>query len=147
MKLSTKGRYASRLMLTLALHYGKRPVLLREVAEREQISEKYLGQLIAPLKAVGLIQATRGAHGGYSLSRPPEDITLAEVVRGVEGDLDIVGCVSTPEICPRVNLCVTRDIWSQMSAKMTEVLESITLGDMIQQQKQKQQAQPLVYSI
>jgi Rrf2 family protein len=147
MRLSTKGRYAARLMLELALEYGKGPVLLKEVAERQEISEKYLGHLISPLKAAGLINSTRGAHGGYTLAKAPRDITLAEVVQAVEGNLSVVECVSSPEVCSRVEVCVTRDIWSQLSEKMMEILESITLQDMVNRQKQKQELHALIYSI
>lgn len=147
MKLSTKGRYGARLMLDLALHYGKAPVLLKDVAKRQEISEKYLGHLIPPLKAVGLINSTRGAHGGYTLARAPQDITLGDVIRAVEGNLAVVECVSTPRICHRVDFCVTRDIWSQMSEKMMEMLESITLKDMVNRQGEKQRPHSLVYSI
>ena len=104
MKLSTKGRYGARLMLELALEYGKGPVLLKEVAERQEISEKYLGHLISPLKAAGLINSTRGAHGGYTLAKASKDITLAEVVQAVEGNLSVVECVSSPGVCSRVEI-------------------------------------------
>ena len=147
MKLSTKGRYGARLMLDLALHFGKRPVLLKDVAERQEISEKYLGHLIPPLKAAGLINSSRGAHGGYILARSPEDITLGEIIQAVEGSLSLVECVATPGVCHRVGFCVTRDIWNQMGEKMAEVLESITLQDMAQRQQQKQKSQSLMYSI
>ena len=147
MRLSTKGRYAARLMLELALQYGKGPVLLKEVAKRQEISEKYLGHLISPLKTAGLINSTRGAHGGYTLAKAPRDITLAEVVQAVEGNLSVVECVSSPEVCSRVEVCVTRDIWSQLSEKMMEILESITLQDMVELHRQKQKAHSLMYSI
>lgn len=148
MKLSTKGRYGARLMLDLALHYDSNgPILLKDIAERQEISEKYLGHLIAPLKAAGLINSTRGAHGGYTLARTPQDITLGEVVRAVEGNLAVVECVSTPGVCHRTDFCVTRDIWSQMGEKMMEVLESTTLQNMVNQYKQKQKPHPLMYSI
>lgn len=147
MKLSTKGRYGARLMLDLALHYNEGPVLLKDVAERQEISEKYLGHLIPPLKATGLMNSSRGAHGGYALSKSPEDITLGEVVRAVEGNLDLVECVTVPQVCQRVDFCVTRDIWKEMSKKLMEVLESITLQDMVNRQMQKQRQQPLMYSI
>ena len=147
MKLSTKGRYGARLMLDLALHYGKGSLLLKDVAKRQEISEKYLGHLILPLKAAGLINATRGAHGGYTLAKPPQNITLEEVIRAVEGNLAVVECVSTPRICHRVDFCVTRDIWSLMSEKITEILDSTTLQDMVNRQGEKQRPHSLVYSI
>ena len=149
MKLSTKGRYGARLMLDLALHYanGNGSMLLKDVAQRQEISEKYLGHLMPSLKAAGLINSSRGAHGGYSLARAPKDITLGEVIRAVEGNLALVECVATPRICHRVDSCVTRDIWSLMSEKMSEVLDSTTLQDMINQQRQKQKSHSLMYAI
>ncbi len=147
MKLSTKGRYGTRLMLDLALHYGKGPLLLKDVAERQEISEKYLGHLIPPLKAAGLLNSTRGAHGGYTLARPPQNITLKEVVRAVEGNVAVSECLTSPRVCHRVKFCVARDIWGQMSEKMMEVLESTTLQNMINRKRQKQKLQPLMYSI
>lgn len=149
MKLSSKGRYGARLMLDLALHYGNGNglVLLKDIAERQEISEKYLGHLIAPLKAVGLINSSRGAHGGYTLAKAPQDITLAEVVQAVEGNLSVVECVSSPEVCSRVEVCVTRDIWSRLSEKITEVLDSTTLQDMVELHAQKQKSHSLMYSI
>ncbi|MFH1578401.1 MAG: Rrf2 family transcriptional regulator [Candidatus Omnitrophota bacterium] len=147
MKLSTKGRYGARLMLDLALYYGQDPVFLKDIARRQEISEKYLSHLVAPLKAAGLINSTRGAHGGYSLARSPRDITLGEIIRAVEGGLSLVECVATPNVCQRVNFCVTRDIWQEMGDKMMRVLESNTLEDMVQRQKQKQKMYPAMYSI
>lgn len=147
MRLSTKGRYASRLMLELALCYGRGPVLLKNIAEREEISEKYLGHLIPPLKVAGLINSSRGAHGGYILAKTPDQITLKEAVLAVEGNLAVVECVSTPAICNRVKSCVTRDIWSQMGEKMMEVLESTTLQNMVNQYQNKQRQQSLAYHI
>lgn len=147
MKLSTKGRYGARLMLDIALHHGEGPVLLKDIAQREEISEKYLGHLIPPLKAAGLINSSRGAHGGYILAKAPKDITLEEVIRAVEGNLALVECITAPGVCNRASFCVTRGIWETMSEKMVEVLESTTLQDMVNQQRQKQQQQSLMYNI
>jgi Rrf2 family protein len=147
MKLSAKGRYGARLMLELALCYGQGPVLLKDIAERQEISEKYLGHLIPPLKAAGLIFSSRGVHGGYTLAKPPGEITLAEVLRAVEGGLELVECVNVPAVCHRVESCVTRDIWSLVSKKMKEELSSITLQNMAERHQQKQNLQPLMYNI
>ena len=147
MRLSTKGRYGARLMIDLALQYGNGPALLKDVAQRQGISEKYLGHLIPPLKAAGLINSTRGAHGGYVLAKTPENITLAEVVQAVEGDLGFVACVKSPEVCHRVDSCVTRGIWEEMSKKVTEILEYNTLHDMVVKMRRKQKRQPLAYNI
>jgi len=137
MKLSTKGRYATRLMLDLALHRAEGLVLLKDIAARQAISGKYLGHLILSLKAAGLVNSSRGAHGGYSLTRPPADITLAEILRAVEGDLALVECVAAPGICNRSDSCATRDIWALVSENITDTLGSVTLEDLIRRQKQK----------
>ena len=149
MRLSTKGRYGARLMLELALSYGKErgPVLLKDIAERQEISQGYLEHLLPPLRAAGLVRSTRGAHGGYTLARAPQDITLGEVVQVLEGSMAVVECVTAPEVCPRVNLCITRDIWKEITEKITGALESVTLQDMINRQKKKEAGQPLMYSI
>lgn len=147
MKLSTKGRYGARLMLDLALHYGQGPVLLKDVAQREEISEKYLGHLIIPLKVAGLINSSRGAHGGYVLAKPPNEITLKEITWCLEGNLSLVECASVPDVCNRIDFCVTRDIWCLISEKMSEILEATTLEDMVNRHNHKQKIQPLMYSI
>jgi Rrf2 family protein len=147
MKLSTKGRYASRLMLDLALHDGEGFVLLKDVAARQEISRKYLGHLIAPLKTAGLIHASRGAHGGYRLAKPPGEILLADVVLAVEGKIAVVECVGEPRICHRYESCVTRDIWVRLGEKVMEVLNSVTLQDMIYQHREKQQLQAFMWHI
>lgn len=145
MKLSTKGRYGTRLMLDLALHYKQGSVLLKDIAHRQGISEKYLGHLIVPLKAAGLINSNRGAHGGYILAKSPQDIGLDEIIHALEGNIRLVECVTAPEVCSRVNSCVTREIWGLIGDKITEVLESTTLEDMVKRYEQKQE--PLMYAI
>ena len=147
MKLSTKGRYGARLMLDLALHYGNGPVLLKDIAERQGISEKYLGHLVGPLKAAGLLNSSRGARGGYALAKPPKEITLADVISVLEGEIALVECVNKPALCRRVELCVTRDIWAEMSEKIAEVLSSTTLESMVKRYREKQKSRPLIYSI
>ena len=138
MKLSTKGRYGVRLMLDLALHYGEGPVLLKDIAERQDISEKYLWQLTDSLKIAGLINSTRGAHGGYALAKLPSKISLNDVVSVLEGKLCVVDCVNNPKICERAKTCITRDVWSEVSEKISKTLEIITLQDMIEKQKNKE---------
>jgi Rrf2 family protein len=140
MKLSTKGRYGARLMLDLAVHYGEGPILLKDIAERQAISEKYLWQLIPPLKNAGLINSIRGAHGGYTLAKPPADITLKEIVTTLEGSMCLVECVDDPSVCSRASTCVSRDIWHEVSGKILQTLESVTLDYMIEEQKHKVEA-------
>ncbi len=134
MKLSTRGRYSTRLMLELAIRYNDGPVLLKDISSSQDISLKYLGQLIIPLKIAGLIKSTRGSHGGYFLSRPPQKIRLSEILTAVEGSLDITECIKSPDICYRSKNCVARKIWEKASKKFYEVFQSITLKDMIEQQ-------------
>ncbi len=139
MKLSTKGRYGVRLMIDLAIHYGEGPVLLREIAKREEISEKYLSNLVNPLKARGLVEATRGVHGGYVLGKRPAEITMKEIVEVLEGSLCLVDCVEKPAACDRVALCVARDLWSEAAQGIGRILGKYTLADMVRRQKAKRE--------
>ncbi len=130
-KLSTKGRYGARLMLDLALNYGKGPVALKDVAERQEISEKYLEHLIAPLKRARLIRSNRGAHGGYTLLRPPARINLKEIITAVEGPMCIVECTQKPSSCKRAKDCLSRGAWNELSLKIAETLTALTLERLI----------------
>jgi Rrf2 family protein len=124
-------------MLDLALHYGDNPVFLKDAAKRQEISEKYLWHLVPPLKNAGLITSVRGAHGGYSLARPPAHITLKEILLAVEGPISFVMCVGDSSACARSETCATRDIWSELSEKFLGILESVTLEDIAEKQKSK----------
>ena len=137
MKLSTRGRYGVRLMLELALHYGEGPILLRDIAERQGISEKYLWQLINPLKTTGLVNSQRGAHGGYVLGKAPEAISLKAILRILEGSLCLVDCVDNPALCERSPSCISREIWGEASKNMQQTLEDTTLAAMVERQKEK----------
>ena len=137
MKLSTRSRYGTRLMLELALNYNKGPVLLKDISKSQEVSLKYLAQLIIPLKIAGLINSSRGAHGGYFLSRAPKDVKLSEIIVAVDGPLNLVECVGNPAICNRSNFCTTKDIWTEVSNKLSIILESYTLQHMINRYKNK----------
>jgi Rrf2 family protein len=147
MKLSTKGRYGTRLMLDLAIHYGQGRILLKDIAHRQDISNKYLGQLIMPLKNSGLVQSIRGSHGGYILSREPASINLKQVIEAVEGSLSLVECVDKPDICSKSDYCVNRELWTKLSEDMSHTLESITLKDLADKQKSKTADKRLMYDI
>lgn len=136
MRLSTRARYGTRLMLELALNFNQGTVFLKDIAKKEEISEKYLSQLVIPLKASGLISSSRGAHGGYRLAKPPSQITLMEIVQMLEGNLSLVECVKNPSICSRVSKCATRDIWGKLDEKISDVLSSVTLEDLVSSQKE-----------
>jgi len=140
MKISTRGRYGTRLMLELARHFGEGPIFLKEIAGSLGISEKYLGQLVIPMKNAGLISSVRGAHGGYSIARPPSNITLREIVEVAEGPLSLVECVSNPGVCPKSQDCVHRSVWKKVAQCMEGTLASITLQDMLEMKKESPEA-------
>ena len=144
MKLSTKGKYGTRLMLDLALNYGKRQLLLKEIASNQGISEKYLWQLISPLKNAGLINSTRGTQGGYELAKPPKLITLEEIILPLEGPLDFTEN-SDDVKADYILTSVANEIWEDISEKFKEILSSITLEQMVE--RQKKQSKILEYVI
>lgn len=131
MQLSKRTRYGFRLMVELAANYEKGPVSLQEIAKRQNLSEKYLGQIIIQLKATGPIIAVRGPKGGYRLSMPPSRITLKSIYDILEGSSGIVECVEDPSICRRSSSCVSRNLWVTLEKSMIETLRTKTLGDLI----------------
>ena len=137
MKLSTRSRYGVRMMADLAENFGKKPVFLKDIAKREEISEKYLSIIVIPLRGAGLIQSTRGAHGGYTLAKRPEEISVQDIFDALEGKICLVDCVENPQECPRVGICPTRDIWSVLGEKIRETLNSVTLADLVQTRREK----------
>ncbi len=145
MKLSTRGRYGVRLMLDLASHAGKGPVSLKEIAARQEISEKYLSNIIPPLKSSGLIIAVRGAQGGYALARHPREISLKDILLVLEGPMCLVECGDQPQVCERSSECLMREVWSEVSARMLEALHSFTLESLVEKQNTKEKV--LSYSI
>ena len=137
MKLSTKVRYGTRAMLDLACYYQDGPVLLRDIAKRQEISLKYLDRIFSSLKAGGLIKSFRGAKGGYILSKHPSGITVGEIILALEGPLELVECVSSKDFCRRVNACVMHDVWYELSKAMEVVLKTTTLEDLVIRNKKK----------
>ena len=125
-------------MLELASHYGEGPIELREIARVQDISIKYLEQVIIPLRTAGLVKSVRGSKGGYSLGRPPGEICLSDVVETLEGPINLVDCISDPKTCKRSSFCVTRDIWGDVSMAFHRVLSSITLEEMLRRRIQKE---------
>ena len=134
-------------MLDLALNQGEEPILLKDIAQRQQISLSYLEHLVTPLINGGLIHSTRGARGGVSLAKSPQEIKLSEVIELLEGSLAPVECVNNPELCSRSELCVTRDVWSELKKAMNGVLESTTLQDLVERHKVKGRAVKAMYYI
>ena len=133
MKISTKGRYALRLMLDLALSDSSSPVSLRDVSERQKLSEKYLEQIVTPLSRAGLVRAVRGAGGGYLLTRPVEEYTVGTILRTLEGELAPVECAVDPNYCDRQEECVTVELWQQIYQAVCDVVDRVTLEDLRQQ--------------
>ena len=130
-KLSTRSRYGLRLMFELALNFKKGTVFLKDIAERQALSEKYLSKLIIPLRAAKLVTSARGAHGGYSLSRPPETITAREIVEVLEGELGPVECLKNASACDRSEFCPTQALWRDLAKAMAKVLDSHTLQSLV----------------
>lgn len=137
MKISTRGRYALRLMLGIALHGAGTPVSLRDVAKQEDISDKYLEQIVTPLNRAGLVKSVRGAGGGYLLTRPAEEYTVGEILRVLEGDLVPVACADAPGECARSAYCVTQEVWVQVAAAVSGVVDHITLADLVGRYREK----------
>ncbi len=136
MKLSTRARYGVRLMLSLSLNYGKGPILLKDIAKKEEISEKYLSLIIIPLRGAGLVNSSRGAYGGYTLAKEPSKITVKEIVDVLEGDC-LVNCINDSSACTRISTCAARDIWVLLGEKISETLQSITLEKLARMSREK----------
>ena len=147
MKISTKGRYGVRFMLDLAVHGKEGVVTLKAVARRQQISEKYLWQVVTRLKSAGLIAATVGAKGGYTLARDPAKVTLKDILDPLEGDCALVKCTKRASVCSRSSACVAREIWQEVSLALTRAMEKITLKTMMEKYAVKQAKATLTYNI
>jgi len=128
MKISTKGRYGARAALELALKYGTGPVMVREIAEKQGISERYLEQILNTLRTSNLVNSTRGAKGGYELAKTPGDITLGDIVRALEGPLDIVSCTGDAD-CINELTCATQTVWRDVKNAIEGILDNVTLQD------------------
>ncbi|NLN07545.1 MAG: Rrf2 family transcriptional regulator [Firmicutes bacterium] len=138
MKLSTKGRYGIRAMFDLALYGGENAITLKSVAQREHISEKYLEHLFSSLKKAGLIHSVRGAQGGYRLARPASEITIGDIIRVLEGPVAPTDCVieeNGDAVCERSNDCVMRTIWRRVRDAVNEILDGITLEEIVEEQR------------
>lgn len=145
MKLSTKVRYGTRAMLDLATYYGNGPILLKDIAQRQEVSLKYLDRILSSLRAAGLVKTLRGAKGGFILNNPPSQITLNQIVEALEGPLELVECVGNKNFCKRVNSCVTHDIWHELGRAMEVALKTTTLEDLVIRDKNKKKVSKMYY--
>ena len=138
MKISTRGRYALRLMLELALAAEGELVTIKSIAARQGISDKYLEQIITVLSRAGFVKSMRGSQGGYRLVKAPSDYTVGMILRAIEGNLAPVACMEdAPNQCPRADTCVTLDVWKQLDDAIAGVVDNITLADLAQKQLDK----------
>ncbi|MCT4544573.1 MAG: RrF2 family transcriptional regulator [Vallitalea sp.] len=133
MKLSTKGRYGLRAMIDLVQNSQKDNISLKSISERQGISMNYLEQIIAILKKSGYVKSTRGAKGGYSLAKEPKDISVGDILRALEGDLNPVDCtlVNDGKQCDDVDCCITKIVWKKISDSINDVVNNITLQDLV----------------
>lgn len=134
-------------MLELASQYGKGPIDLREIAGRENISMKYLEQVMIPLRAAGLVKSVRGSKGGYSLAKPPSDICLNDVVEILDGHIQLIECLPNPEECQKASSCVTREIWREASEAIVKIFRSVTFEEMVNRKREKEGNSPPMYQI
>lgn len=139
MKISTRGRYGVRLMMSLALKYDQGTIPLKMIAAEQSISEKYLEQIIAQLSKAGLVRSFRGAHGGYTLARHPNDISAGEILNALEGTLSPVTCVDTHD-CPSYDSCASFSLWKRMREALDSVVDHTTLASMALEYSENQQS-------
>ena len=132
MKLSTRGRYGIHTMYDLALNADSGPQSIKAIAERQGIPEAYLEQLVAVLKRAELVTSTRGAQGGYVLARAPEAITVGDVLRALEGGLNLVDCLDEEDVCGKACACPSRIVWKKLRDGMNSIVDGITLQDMVE---------------
>lgn len=139
MKISTKGRYALRMMLDLAIHDVGQAVPVKAIAARQEISEKYLEQIIAILAQAGFVVSTRGARGGYRLSRPPKDYTVGMILRLTEGSLACVACLDADAPpCHRSSHCTTLTLWKKLDHAISDIVDHTTLADLVESEQNQQ---------
>ncbi|MBQ1194262.1 MAG: RrF2 family transcriptional regulator [Lachnospiraceae bacterium] len=137
MRISTKGRYALRLMIDLAINQDNDPVRLKDIAERQNISVKYLEQIISILSKAGYVRSIRGANGGYQLKKKAAEYTVGMILRLTEGSLAPVPCVEDNTECERSEDCVTVEIWKRMNDAINNVVDEITLQNLVEWQQEK----------
>ena len=133
MKLSTRSRYGARILVDLDHHNGQGPVQIGEISKRQDISVKYLEQLIRPLKQASMVTSVRGPKGGHMLAKDPADITLGQIVRLFEGQAELVECISNPEQCNMADDCQVRLAWKEATRVLYEKLDSTTISDLMQE--------------
>lgn len=137
MRLSTKGEYASRAMLELARHYEKKPLHIRDISRAQDIPPRFLEQILLQLKRAGYLRSRKGPNGGYSLSRPPDQISVAEVIRVMDGPLAPIDCVSVTAhaVCPHEATCTLKWLWKKVRDAVVEITERTSFADLVDKEK------------
>jgi len=136
MRLSTKSRYGTRAVLDIALHYDKGPVTLNDISERQDVSRKYLGQIVNQLLAAGILESIRGPRGGYVMGRSPKKTKVGEIIRALDGPLAPVRCVDKSNLCDRTSTCATREVWEKLKESLESVVDNITIADLMTRQRE-----------
>jgi Rrf2 family protein len=137
LKVSTRGRYGLRVMLSLALRYGEGATTIHQIADEQELSRQYAHTLLAALRSAGLVRAVRGPGGGFTLARPPSGISVYDIVRVLEGPIVPVDCISSETLCPRTRACITREVWSELGQAMVHSLQSMTLDVLLVRMAEK----------
>lgn len=132
MKLSSKCRYGLRAIVEIARNYEVKPTKRKDIAAKQDLDDSYLENILIDLKNKNIVMALRGAKGGFILKRPPEEITLLQVIESLQGDLSPAECLNTPGICNRVESCVTRPIWQKMKDAQEDILKNVTIKDLLE---------------
>jgi len=147
MKLSTRMRYGTRALIELASAYPDKAMSVKDVAESQSISPKYLEHIMSALKTAGIVKSVRGLHGGYVLAVPPSACHLSDVYQALEGSPAPVECVDDPRSCALCEECPTRDTWAEVKEAIMEVLEHTTLQDLVDRSRRKQVGRAQMYYI
>lgn len=139
MRFSTRGRYGVQVMVDLAQHINEGPISLKSVADRQKLSEHYLEQLVPELRKAGLVKSIRGAQGGYVLAKKPEEIFIGDIIRALEGPIAPVECVNQSglDCCEKSDFCVTREVWVKVRDSINDVVDSISLADLVKDAKKE----------
>lgn len=131
MKISARSRYATRILIDLAMNDDDAPVRTTYISERTGITVQFIEQILKPLRQAELVVSKRGATGGYHLNKPATEISLGEIVRVMEGSLSVTDCCDDADLCTRADICLTRDAWKRISTALANALDSIKLSDII----------------
>jgi Rrf2 family transcriptional regulator, cysteine metabolism repressor len=147
MKLSTRSRYGVRLLFELALNYKNGNMLLKEISKKQDISEKYLSNIIVLLRRANLVNSERGAHGGYTIAKKPSNITIKEIVDVLEGSPYLIECIENNKVCKKKELCPSQELWKNLDNEISKFLQSITLQNLVDNFNKKQNKKGLMFHI